>query len=112
MILPIGSGPSTQSLENGPSAMLIAGTQYGWLKLGSSGAGTRVMRGSWDAALFPNVDDYNAQITRPPSHRYNCMAWAAGDDLAWWEPDPMGNYYWPDGVEWSDCTRSTLTFAP
>ena len=29
---------------------------------------------------------------------YNCIAWAAHDTENWWEPDPDGNYYWPEGV--------------
>src|SRR4030042_2918871 len=39
--------------------------------------------------LFPD------QITSPETNDYNCIAWAAGDDRHWWEPDPMGLYYWP-----------------
>jgi len=39
--------------------------------------------------LFPD------QITSPESIKYNCIAWAAGDDKQWWEPDPMHMYYWP-----------------
>jgi hypothetical protein len=27
--------------------------------------------------------------------RYNCFAFAAGDDTRRWEPDPAGQYYWP-----------------
>ena len=26
---------------------------------------------------------------------YNCIAFAAGDQTRWWEPDPWGVYYWP-----------------
>jgi hypothetical protein len=29
---------------------------------------------------------------------YNCIAWAAGDEQAWWWPDPGQNRYWPPGV--------------
>ncbi len=29
---------------------------------------------------------------------YNCIAWAAGDSSNWYEPDPMGLYYWPPNV--------------
>ncbi len=28
---------------------------------------------------------------------YNCIAWAAGDTTAWWEPG-LPDGYWPDGV--------------
>ncbi len=34
-------------------------------------------------------------VTSPATPEYNCIAWAAGDSLHWWEPDPMGDYYWP-----------------
>ena len=32
-------------------------------------------------------------ITSPPTPRYNCIAWAAGDSTRWWWPS--GGYYWP-----------------
>ncbi|MBI5237788.1 MAG: hypothetical protein HY887_05125 [Deltaproteobacteria bacterium] len=35
------------------------------------------------------------QITSSESVDYNCIAWAAGDDKHWWEPDLMQIYYWP-----------------
>lgn len=47
-------------------------------------------------ALFPNL---KAQGYRDTSNRgggYNCIAWAAGKDDAWWEPIP--GYYWPSDV--------------
>jgi hypothetical protein len=48
---------------------------------------------------FPNLrphlceDDVSAK-----SKDYNCIAWAAFDTTAWWEPDVLEQYYWPDGV--------------
>ena len=33
--------------------------------------------------------------TSPIDIKYNCIAWAAGDDKNWWEPDPADIYYWP-----------------
>ena len=33
------------------------------------------------------------------SIEYNCIAWAAGDTSKWWWPDPLHQYYWPDGVD-------------
>ncbi len=36
--------------------------------------------------------------------KYNCIAWAAGDQSRWWEPVPfnagknLGGLFWPDGV--------------
>lgn len=33
--------------------------------------------------------------------RYNCIAFAAGDDQRWWEPIafPSPGYYWPEGAD-------------
>ncbi|HEX3497139.1 MAG TPA: hypothetical protein VHT02_08205 [Methylocella sp.] len=30
-----------------------------------------------------------------PHPRYNCWAFAAGDNTRWWQPDPSNQYYWP-----------------
>ena len=30
---------------------------------------------------------------------YNCIGWATGDNANWWEPDPLGLYHWPAGVQ-------------
>ncbi len=38
------------------------------------------------------------QMTSPATPGYNCIAWAANDNGRWWEPDPMGDYYWPENV--------------
>lgn len=38
-------------------------------------------------------------LTSFPTISYNCIAWAAGEDQRWWEPDPAGVGYWPPGVE-------------
>lgn len=48
--------------------------------------------------LFPNLAEGGYSITSPRSPFYNCIAWAARDVMAWWEPDMMNNYYWPPGV--------------
>ncbi len=48
--------------------------------------------------LFPNLVHGGYSITSPRSPFYNCIAWAAGDVEAWWEPDMMNHYYWPPGV--------------
>lgn len=47
---------------------------------------------------FPGLRDTPYSITSPSDNRYNCIAWAAGDASRWWEPDPMGLYYWPPGA--------------
>jgi hypothetical protein len=48
--------------------------------------------------LFPNLKSTGYKIASPYDPSYNCIAWAAGDTSTWWEPDPMGIYYWPLGI--------------
>lgn len=45
----------------------------------------------------------NFKITSPETPDYNCIAWAAEENDRWWWPDPMGDYYWPEGAprEWN-----------
>lgn len=43
---------------------------------------------------LPYLDRYNHSITSDQDTRYNCIAWAAGDQEKWWWPDEDG--YWPD----------------
>lgn len=38
------------------------------------------------------------QITSQKDHRYNCIAYAAGDVRNWWWPDAAGEDTWPAGV--------------
>jgi hypothetical protein len=56
------------------------------------------MSGSWSPAEFPNLTDSTCKVTSPPARRYNCIAWAAGDDTQNWWPDPYNIGYWPQGV--------------
>jgi len=48
--------------------------------------------------LFPGLATNGHEITSPATTDYNCIAWAAGDTSAWWEPDAMGLYFWPLGA--------------
>lgn len=56
--------------------------------------------------LFPRLPGTSWRLTSPQTGEYNCIAWAAGDDGAWWEPVPaligrgglLGGKYWPKGV--------------
>ncbi|MFH1111160.1 MAG: hypothetical protein V1790_18480 [Planctomycetota bacterium] len=50
---------------------------------------------------FPKLRPARYTITSPSDVRYNCIAWAAGDQGKWWEPHPQ--YFWPEGspVEYS-----------
>ena len=47
---------------------------------------------------FPLLTADNRRITSPPSRRYNCVAWAAGDVDRWWWPDEQEVGFWPDGI--------------
>jgi hypothetical protein len=55
-------------------------------------------------ALFPRLTPNNYEITSPKDGKYNCIAWAAGDNTSWWEPVqfvpgvPLGGFYWPSGL--------------
>lgn len=47
-----------------------------------------------NARDFPFLQDGNFNITSPPTVRYNCIAWASGDDKRHCWPDSP---YWPGG---------------
>ena len=62
---------------------------------------------SWEPSKLPLLTEDNHCITSCYDTRYNCIAWAAGDTLHWWEPASGTHYghehYWPEGApkEWS-----------
>lgn len=45
---------------------------------------------------FPNLTLHNFQPKSQRTGRYNCIAWAMGDDRRWWWPHPRA--FWPPGV--------------
>lgn len=47
---------------------------------------------------FPRLDPENHEITSPSTPRYNCIAWAAGDERRSWWPDVDEVAYWPENV--------------
>lgn len=47
---------------------------------------------------FPSLRGTGYEITSPETRDYNCIGWAASDSANWWQPDPLGQYYWPVGV--------------
>jgi hypothetical protein len=48
---------------------------------------------------FPNLRPHLCEDeVSAATHDYNCIAWAASDTTAWWEPDPLEQYYWPEGI--------------
>ncbi len=49
-------------------------------------------------AAFPRLSRTSYVVTSPAQPDYNCIAWAAGDDSRWWEPDDLGMYFWPEGI--------------
>lgn len=48
---------------------------------------------------FPYLTKDNSRITSNLTFRYNCIAWAAGENTRYWWPDPQGVGYWPKGVK-------------
>lgn len=48
--------------------------------------------------FFPNLLSSSYRITSQATATYNCIAWAAEDQTAWWWPDADGSYYWPVNV--------------
>jgi hypothetical protein len=56
------------------------------------------MTGSWPPQDFPQLNILNHVETSPKTQRYNCVAWAAGNDTRWWWPDPLRTSYWPPNV--------------
>ncbi|MEP7374368.1 MAG: hypothetical protein ABI675_13325 [Chitinophagaceae bacterium] len=47
---------------------------------------------------FPNSSAEPFIQTSHVDVNYNCIAWAASDNTRWYEPDPIGTYYWPPEV--------------
>lgn len=47
-------------------------------------------------ASFPELVGSAWDLTSPPTTKYNCIGWAAGDAQMWWWPE--GPNYWPPGV--------------
>jgi hypothetical protein len=48
--------------------------------------------------VFPRLRGQAYQIQSPRDHRYNCIAFAAGDDRNWWWPDAAGEDTWPNAA--------------
>jgi hypothetical protein len=48
--------------------------------------------------LFPGLRGQLYQIKSPRNRRYNCIAFAAGDQRNWWWPDVLEEDTWPPGV--------------
>jgi hypothetical protein len=58
--------------------------------------------------LFPHLTEGSFSITSPEDVRYNCIAWAAGDDGTWWWPDNFFIGYWPSDVPRKETLESFI----
>ncbi len=54
--------------------------------------------GSWPEWELPGLTEDTCEVTSKRSTLYNCIAWAAGENIRNWWPDPMGVGFWPHGV--------------
>ena len=45
---------------------------------------------------FPYLNDNNCRVTSNNDPRYNCIAWAYGENSKWFWP--MERYYWPANI--------------
>lgn len=57
---------------------------------------------------FPKLTEHNHRRTSLATGRYNCLAFACGDERKWWEPIPGGRYHWPPTARW-DTSLTTVT---
>ena len=62
-------------------------------------------------SLFPRLAGDGFQQTSSATPRYNCIAWAAGADDAWWEPALFGPYYWPPALPRGDYSVANYSAA-
>lgn len=54
--------------------------------------------GSWPEWELPGLTVDTCEVTSKKTRIYNCIAWAAGENIRNWWPDPMGIGFWPHGV--------------
>jgi hypothetical protein len=59
---------------------------------------------SLDPIQYPNLVAEGYTWRSPPTKKYNCFAWAVGDDRRWWSPWP--GYYWPSRISRSDTVEA------
>lgn len=58
-------------------------------------------------ADFPRLTPANHQVTSPATRSYNCVAWAAGEVVRWWEPGK----FWPCPLLGKDFTVDDMVEA-
>src|SRR5262245_58321372 len=56
---------------------------------------------------FPTLGD-NFFLNSSASGRYNCIAWAVGDETKWWEPSTDPRHHWPTDIP-KDPSLGTIT---
>jgi hypothetical protein len=59
-------------------------------------------------AIFPNLAISGYRRRSDCTTRYNCLAWALGDDSKWWEPDPYDLLYWPPDIPRNYAVRNYI----
>jgi hypothetical protein len=57
-------------------------------------------------AQYPNLARSGYRRKSYPTTRYNCVAWALGDETRWWEPDSYNLFFWPSGIPRSYAIRN------
>jgi hypothetical protein len=57
---------------------------------------------------FPTLRPEDYEIVGPEDPTYNCVAWAAGQSDAWWEPSTNPAHFWPDDAPPNDCIASLV----
>lgn len=56
---------------------------------------------------FPNLRASGYRITGPATNRYNCIAWTAGEQDAWWQGN-LADAYWPEGISGDGTVQSLI----
>lgn len=61
-------------------------------------------------SFFKNLgeDDYDQNDVSPQDIRYNCIAWAAGDNTKRWWPTNLGGYWWPPELPKDEETKENF----
>ena len=62
--------------------------------------------GNLVSEAFPNLASEGFEIIEPPTRRYNCIAYAAGDIANWWQP--TRGRYWPPHATRSHSIESLM----
>lgn len=56
---------------------------------------------------FPKLRSGGYRISGPATNRYNCIAWAAGEQDAWWQGN-LTDASWPEGIPADGTVRSLV----